>query len=701
MKTVLTWLALATALVCSATEAMAQAGPFEPPPARRASQAGGALTPPSNASPVAIVATYLRGQGRDVALLRSIVEVTRSTRQGITQARLEQRAAGLPVYGTYAKAAFSAQGELLHLVENFVAVRPVARARVSARQAIDAAVRGLYPDLRQVPPGFFREPPSATAVAIPHENGTMSAGFLIETWTDERNRLHETLVDGDGSILDVESRTANDSYNVFRINPNATPQQLLFGPGSGNEQSPIGWLFAGAQGSTDIRGNNIAAYLDAVSDNESDGTGTTITTGDFTAVADLAVSPSQQVNRDVAVQNLFYLNNLIHDVLFSHGFVEATGNFQEDNFGHGGRGSDSVDAEAQDGGGIDNANFATPRDGRNPRMQMYLWSGLGTHQVVAGGETFLAQGAVFGPELDATGISGIIALVNDGTGTTSDGCEALAPGSFNGMVALADRGTCNFTVKVKNAQNAGAVAVIIANNSGGDFIATLGGEDATVTIPAVMISQNSGVTLKAMVPVAGTVRLSPTPPLELDGDVDADIVFHEYCHGLTWRMIGRMDGALAGAIGEGMSDTCAMLLNGDDAIGEYSSSSPTGIRRFRYDAYPNTYSDVTGASVHDDGEIYGAIMWRLMELFGEARRSVLFGYLVDGMNYTPEAPSYEAMRDGILASVASAPDDAGDTCRVWQAFAQFGVGVGATGKARGPRVVISESFTVPAVCTAP
>ena len=83
------------------------------------------------------------------------------------------------------------------------------------------------------------------------------------------------------------------------------------------------------------------------------------------------------------MQNLFYLNNVIHDILYGHGFNEAAGNFQTDNFGRGGKGGDPVQAEAQDGGGTDNANFATPGDGREPRMQMYLWTGPGsTHEVV-------------------------------------------------------------------------------------------------------------------------------------------------------------------------------------------------------------------------------------------------------------------------------------------------------------------------------
>ena len=101
-----------------------------------------------------------------------------------------------------------------------------------------------------------------------------------------------------------------------------------------------------------------------------------------------------------------------------------------------------------------------------------------------------------------------------------------------------------------------------------------------------------------------------------------------------------------------------MLINGDDVVGEYSASSPGGIRRAPYAGYPLTYGDVTGAEVHDDGEIYAAVVWRMIELFGD-RRDDLFDYVVDGMNFTPSKPAYEDMRDGILASVAngSTPSD--------------------------------------------
>jgi hypothetical protein len=97
-----------------------------------------------------------------------------------------------------------------------------------------------------------------------------------------------------------------------------------------------------------------------------------------------AISPRPQTsrrtrprrdNQAVSVQNLFYLNNVMHDRLYKYGFNEAAGNFQNNNFGKGGAtGSDAVNAEAQDGGGLDNATSRHPRDGSAPRMQMYLFA---------------------------------------------------------------------------------------------------------------------------------------------------------------------------------------------------------------------------------------------------------------------------------------------------------------------------------------
>ena len=427
-----------------------------------------------------------------------------------------------------------------------------------------------------------------------------------------RQPADHTLIGDDGAVLAVERRTASDSYNVFVVSPKTT-QSIVPGPGAGNAQSPSGWLGTGAQTTININGNNASAYLDANANNSPDAGGTAVTTGDFVAAANLGISPSDPTNRAVAVQNLFYLNNVIHDVLYRHGFNEAAGNFQVNNFGKGGAGGDPVNAEAQDGGGTDNANFATPTDGSRPRMQMYLWTGPGaTHEVLVGNTFYGAMGAEFGPALSTTGLTGQIVAAVDGVGTPGDGCEALTT-NVSGKIALVDRGTCDFVVKAKNAQTAGAIGLIVANNVDA-AIFTMGGT-TKIRIPAVMVSQADGAALRKVPPVTGTMRKKGVPPPQLDGDLDSDIVYHEYGHGLTWRMIGGMSGPLAGAIGEGASDVVAFMVNGDDAIGEYAFGNPDGIRRQRYAGYVGTYADVTGAEVHNDGEIYAAAMWKLRQLW--------------------------------------------------------------------------------------
>jgi hypothetical protein len=194
-----------------------------------------------------------------------------------------------------------------------------------------------------------------------------------------------------------------------------------------------------------------------------------------------------------------------------------------------------------------------------------------------------------------------------------------------------------------------------------------------------------------------------------DGALDSDIVYHEYAHSLTWRMIGDMDGVTGAAVGEGMSDALACYFNNDDRMAEYSYNNPIGIRTAPYTNYTRTYGLVVGVlGPHLDGEIYAATMWRLRQLWlGKGwSQDTLLRYIVDGMNYTPARPAYEDMRDGILASIANLPTAINGqqaTCTVWDAFAQYGIGVGADGYeicALGLCLFKGvESFTKPAACT--
>ncbi|HRI25439.1 MAG TPA: M36 family metallopeptidase, partial [Ferruginibacter sp.] len=129
------------------------------------------------------------------------------------------------------------------------------------------------------------------------------------------------------------------------------------------------------------RGNNVWAYHDRTNLNVGDPTRSATSstalpnltfdfTPDYTQAPTTTSPPNQQFN----ITNLFYWNNIIHDVMYIYGFNEVNGNFQDDNQGRGGAGNDHVNAEAQDGSGTNNANFSTPADGTSGRMQMYLWT---------------------------------------------------------------------------------------------------------------------------------------------------------------------------------------------------------------------------------------------------------------------------------------------------------------------------------------
>jgi extracellular elastinolytic metalloproteinase len=165
-----------------------------------------------------------------------------------------------------------------------------------------------------------------------------------------------------------------DTYEVFAMpleSPYYGARTIEVTPADATA-SPFGWHDTdGVSGAefTVTEGNNTSAYEDG--DNagyQPDGGGSLEFIG---YPFDQNYSNSNQYE-DAAITNLFYWSNIIHDVLYQYGFDEASGNFQENNYGNGGAGSDSVNSEAQDGSGTCNANFGTPADGSNPRMQMYV-----------------------------------------------------------------------------------------------------------------------------------------------------------------------------------------------------------------------------------------------------------------------------------------------------------------------------------------
>ena len=503
------------------------------------------------------------------------------------------------------------------------------------------------------------------SVLYRHSLMEADAGYGYRVWAEPEG-LKMPLNGPQGRAGDPYPGTAPDRWQAPFVAPSLVT--LSSGPISTNDP----WLPAGA---TETNGNNVDAYADLKApDGFSDGDVRADVTspGSFDRTYDVASAPNATVGqRKAAVAQLFYTTNFLHDWFYDSGFNEVAGNAQASNYGRGGIDGDSLRAEAQDSSGTDNANMSTPADGGPPRMQMFVWA-LGTTRSVsvtapASAPRNLAAGnAAFGPGAFST--SGELALADDGTAARTAACSPLVNAqAVAGKIALVDRGTCAFNLQVANAQAAGAIGVIVANNAD-DTVFTMG-ETAGATalpysIPALFVGWRDGGTLRSLIPEA-SVTLSRTP--NRDGAIDAQVVTHEWGHYLSNRLVGNANGLRANqsrGLGEGWSDFCALLLTvqaGDSALpgndgyrgiyanGGYSSGgvSPVGgpsqswyfgVRRYPYSTdmsiNPLTYAHISNgvslppgpavyvellgggvrdgsnnAEAHNTGEVWATMLW--------------------------------------------------------------------------------------------
>ena len=160
--------------------------------------------------------------------------------------------------------------------------------------------------------------------------------------------------------------------------PGGTPQlhtnPWTWAPGNA---TTLKWHSDGTTDFNDTKGNNVLASED-LDGNNLPGLLAVSTTAlpdlTFDFAPNFTITPTQTTpvpNQQFNITNLFYWNNLIHDMTYVYGFDEVSGNFQVNNLGRGGAGNDRVNADAQNPGNC-NANFSTPADGSSPRMQMFL-----------------------------------------------------------------------------------------------------------------------------------------------------------------------------------------------------------------------------------------------------------------------------------------------------------------------------------------
>ncbi|CAJ0755637.1 8331_t:CDS:10, partial [Entrophospora sp. SA101] len=192
----------------------------------------------------------------------------------------------------------------------------------------------------------------------------------------ENNWYHAHIDAYYGNLLSLIDWVSDATYNVFPLglnDPSEGSRKLVTDP---NDviSSPYGWHSQGPRKNfTTTIGNNVYAHenfngeWDWEDNYRPDGGNDLL----FDYPLNLSNTPKSYI--DSAVSNLFYLNNMIHDLFYRYGFNEVAGNFQENNYGKGGKDHDAVIANAQDGSGYNNANFATPPDGQHGKMRMYVW----------------------------------------------------------------------------------------------------------------------------------------------------------------------------------------------------------------------------------------------------------------------------------------------------------------------------------------
>lgn len=219
--------------------------------------------------------------------------------------------------------------------------------------------------------------------------------------------------------------------------------------------------------------------------------------------------------------------------------------------------------------------------------------------------TKIGYGAATGAPPPPT--SGTSPMERTGTSaSTADGCTALSGGSLNGRVALIRRGTCTFRVKSLNAQNAGAIGVVLYNNSAGRFSPTVAGTPA-ITIPVVAVSDAEGVLLDNRL-ASGPVSMAWTDQRDLFLNQTGNVTSSFSSYGLSPDLALKPD---IGAPGGLIYSTYPLELGGYATLSGTSMSSPhvAGAVALLLQAKPNTPAQAVRAILQNsaDPKVWGGI----------------------------------------------------------------------------------------------
>jgi extracellular elastinolytic metalloproteinase len=170
---------------------------------------------------------------------------------------------------------------------------------------------------------------------------------------------------------------------------------------------------------------------------------------------------------------------------------------------------------------------------------------------------------------------------------------------------------------------------------------------------------------------------------------DSSVVFHEFMHGVTNRLVGgpmddrALEAPQSGGMGEGWGDYIACTINHSTVVGAWVVNRAGGIRGFPYDSdFPHHFGQLgTGryTEVHNIGEIWCAT---LMDMNRRIGTHLSLQLVIDALKLSPSNPSFLDMRDAILAALdhkqvggqLSATEHSTAHSGIWAVFARFGMG---------------------------
>jgi len=466
---------------------------------------------------------------------------------------------------------------------------------------------------------------------------------------------------------------AGEQYNVFALplqDPLQGPNTIVTDP-QDLDASPFGWHdIDGVEGAefTITRGNNVWA-LDDIADDNNETIGMSPDGGEdliFDFEYDFVNEPENMI--EAVTTNLFYINNVVHDVMYHYGFDEESGNFQETNYSGEGFGSDAVVADAQDGSGRNNATFFTRPEGADSRMQMFLWNQPTPTETlrITGGNldgNYAGPPASFGSSIpgegDAPITTNLILVEDDNSGgestDTTDACDViLNSAEIAGNIVIMRRGLCQFSEKV----------------------------------------------------LAAVTR---------DSALDNIIVIHEYGHGISARLIGGAFNSNCQFFNESRteawSDYFALMLTmteddeAEDPRGIAVYSSGEGDQGIRLEPYSTSFAingltygitndDDNVAVPHGIGSVWTTVLWDITwflideygfdaDLYnGTGGNNIALQLAIDALKMEPCNSGFVDGRDAYLAAVeinTMIPEEDRDEmrCNIFELFAGRGLGVGA------------------------